>query len=139
MSRFLRGMLIVLAACGGDDGDTTMHRDAATNPIDAAPMADAPVDAQQFVVTVTCPGNEAATITTTNGVNAYSPDAVTVDVNDVVKFVMASSHNVIPTGTQTDPGLRVGFGETKCLQFTTAGTFTFKCQPHPFSGTITVQ
>jgi plastocyanin len=52
---------------------------------------------------------------------------------------MPSNHSVVPdTSAETDTGLRVGFSETKCLKFTVAGTFHFKCDPHGFMGTITV-
>jgi plastocyanin len=38
----------------------------------------------------------------------------------------------------SDTGLNVGFGETKCLKFTKQGAFGFHCQPHSFTGTVTV-
>jgi plastocyanin len=51
---------------------------------------------------------------------------------------MSTTHNVVPTTTMSDPGLNVPFGGTKCLMFTKPGTFKFKCAPHGFSGTVTV-
>jgi plastocyanin len=53
---------------------------------------------------------------------------------------MASTHNVAPNTTKvTDPGLSVDFGGTKCLMFTKAGTYSFLCTAHSFTGTIVVQ
>jgi plastocyanin len=71
---------------------------------------------------------------------AYDPMTQTVPLNAVVKFVMTATHDAKPnTLTTTDPGLTVGFGETKCLKFTAAGTFGFFCTAHGFNGTLTVQ
>jgi len=138
-------LVLVLAACGGDDGGGGGGKnDAAVTPgdgkaIDAAKPVDAGVDAQAFVVTVACDGSEVGTITTSGF--AYSPSSLTINQNDVVKFVMISgmNHNVVPNSTGSDPGLQVDFGETACLQFTATGTFGFRCGPHNFMGSITVQ
>ena len=114
--------LLVLAACGGDDGNS--------NP-DAAPGEDAQV---ATVMEVACVGGEQA-IMTMNG--AFDPMAITISVGQAVQFSTESSHNVAPVATMSDPGLNVGFGETKCLKFTRAGTFRFKCTPHGFMGMVT--
>ena len=139
-------LAIVVAACGGDDGGT--HHDAATagdgsgssdaSVSDAMP-ADAPGDAQAFVLTVTCDGTAKGPITT-NGF-AFDPNTLTINVGEMVRFTMPVNHNVVPdpTAALTDPGLRVDFNEDKCLQFTATGTFGYKCQPHGFKGSITVQ
>lgn len=120
---------LLFAACGGDDGGGT--------GIDTQ-LADAP--SNNKVVTVNCPATADAMVTVNTAGTAYMPAATTVPVNAVVKFVMTATHNAAPnTQTTTDPGLNVGFGETKCLKFTTAGTFGFFCSAHGFSGTITVQ
>lgn len=116
---------LVLAACGG--GGST-------------PTPDAPTQSSNKVVTVTCPTTPDAMVTSSNTASSYTPASQTVPVNAVVKFVMPSAHNAAPnTLTTTDPGLSVGFGETKCLKFTQAGTFGFFCTAHSFTGTITVQ
>ncbi|HUS27048.1 MAG TPA: plastocyanin/azurin family copper-binding protein [Kofleriaceae bacterium] len=118
--------LVMLAACGGDDGST--------------PMPDAPNMTTNKVQTVTCPTTADATVMTTAAVDAYMPATQTVPKNAVVKFVMASTHDVAPNTIGTsDPGLVVGFGATKCLKFTETGTFGFFCSAHSFAGTITVQ
>jgi len=70
-------------------------------------------------------------------IDAPPPTALTIAVNDVVEFMMASNHNVVPDATMSDTGLHVNFGETKCLKFTVAGEFHFHCQPHGFHGVIT--
>src|ERR1041385_7535557 len=125
MKRIVLAALVLAACGGGDDGNTT-------------PM-DAPANNNK-VQAVTCPGAVDGMIMTTSTVDAYMPNTLTVPVNAVVKFQMASAHNVAPnTVGTTDPGLSVGFGETKCLKFTQAGTFGFFCSAHGFSGTITVQ
>ena len=123
--------------CGSSSSSPTID---APKHIDApaaidAPMIDAP---PPTALTVDCATvTPVATITTTSGVFAYSPPSATINVNDVVEFMMASSHNVVPDATMSDTGLHVGFGETKCLQFTVAGEFHFHCQPHGFHGVIT--
>jgi plastocyanin len=118
---------LLLAACGGDDGGTMT-------------MIDAPTQSMNKVQAVTCPTTADAMVTSSNTASSYTPASQTVPVNAVVKFVMPSTHNVAPnTLTTTDPGLSVGFGETKCLKFTQAGTFGFFCTAHSFTGTITVQ
>lgn len=118
-------VMLVFAACGGDDGNTTPQ--------------DAPANTNK-VQTVTCPSAVDGNVMTTSTVDAYMPMTQTVPVNAVVKFTMASIHNVAPnTVTTTDPGLSVDFGQTKCLKFTQAGTYGFFCSAHGFNGTITVQ
>jgi plastocyanin len=109
-------------------------------PADAGPdatMADAAPDAFQAVVTVTCANTEPV-ISTTDGVFSYSGSPVTIAQNTAVKFVMSATHNVVPNTTGSDPGLVVGFATTKCLKFTTTGTFGFHCGPHSFTGSVTV-
>lgn len=130
MQRFAAVLLLIATACG-DDGGNEPRRDAAIDSriVDAAP------DAQAFVRTVAC-GSEVATVTTVG--DTFSPDTVTIMQNEIVRFTMPSDHNVVPDLTGSDPGLFVFFGETKCLQFTTTGTFNFRCGPHNFAGSITV-
>lgn len=132
-----------LTACGGDDsGDGTTDSAAIdapvtadARPIDAPPGVDAP-PATSRVMEVTCPPNVAATVTTPGFM--YSPAATIITVGQVVKFTMASNHNVIPDAPTSDAGLTVDFGATKCLKFTEAATYHFECSPHHFKGTVTV-
>jgi len=117
---------LVMAACGGDDGENN-------------PPADAAIDgASGGAVMVTCPATPAATVTTSDGSNAYSPQMTTITQGQVVKFTMSSSHDVAPLNASSDPNLKVGFGQERCFMFTAAGTFPFKCTPHGFTGSITV-
>ncbi|MGE5186847.1 MAG: hypothetical protein ACM31C_32560 [Acidobacteriota bacterium] len=113
---------LVLAACGGSSSS----------------KSDAPMQASQTVNQVTCPATPDATVTTTDATFAYSPNAVTINQNGIVKFTMSSIHDVVPNSTGSDPGLMVGFNTTACLQFTAKGTFGFHCMPHGFTGTVTV-
>jgi plastocyanin len=108
------------------------HADA--RPIDA-PAGDA---AMATVLDITCPSGTLPTIATVDGTTAYIPSSVTITQNGIVKFTMASSHNVAPNTTGSDPGLSVGLGVTKCLQFTATGTFGFHCVPHTFMGSVIV-
>lgn len=123
--------LILLAACGGDSGST---------PVDAAVQADA---GPPSVKTVTCPAAGAASTITTMGAaeqGKYVPMSVTISIGGIVQFVMPAEHNVAPYLTKpTDPGLKVDFGATACLEFDKAGTFSFMCSSHGFSGTVVVQ
>jgi hypothetical protein len=136
-------LIVALAACGEDNKKTP---DAAktvdAKPIDAAidaKVIDAPPDAQAFVLAVTCPATPLGPITTTAAEFKYTPSTLTVPLNGIVRFTMSANHDVRPSLTMsTDSGLRVLFGQDKCLQFTTAGAFNFFCGPHGFTGTITV-
>lgn len=115
-------LISALAACGGDDGGTE-------TPPDSPPAASiAQVDP--------CPGTVDATVITT-GANMYMPVATTITQGKVVKFEMNSAHDVAPNGA-TSTGLVVPLGGTRCYRFTTPGTYSFKCTPHGFTGTITV-
>jgi plastocyanin len=123
-----RVVLIMLAACGGDDGGMTAMPDAMGS------------GSSNKVMSVTCPATADAMVTVNASGTMYVPMTQTVPPNAVVKFVMTATHDAKPnTLTPSDPGLSVGFGETKCLKFTQAGTFGFFCTAHSFAGTITVQ
>ena len=112
----------LLAACGGDDGGN--------NPMpDAPPMA-------SIVRVDPCPGTTDATVITTTA-NMYMPMATTITQGQVVKFTMNAAHDVAPNGASST-GLAVPLGGERCYRFTSAGSFGFKCTPHGFTGTITV-
>jgi plastocyanin len=104
---------LVVAACGSSNPSTP----------DAA-MGDAP---PATVHAVTCPPGGMPTVTA-------------ISAHGLVKFVMSPTHNVGPdVSLPSDPGLRVNFGQTACLQFDQTGTFNFQCTAHAFRGRITVQ
>lgn len=112
-----------LAACGGGGSDSPA--DAA---IDGPPASIVRVDP--------CPGTVDATVITTT-VDMYMPMATTITQGQVVKFTMNNEHDVAPNSAAS-AGLVVPLGGERCYRFTSTGTFSFKCTPHGFTGTITV-
>ncbi len=127
MTRFALCAL-VLAACGSD-----------SKTPDAAVTHDSHPATVQMV---TCPATPAATVTTSGFM--YSPMTTTITQGQIVKFMPAIDHNVVPghvpsDSTIADPGLNVSFGATTCLMFTQTGMYGFHCGPHMFNGTIVVQ
>ncbi|MEO7735421.1 MAG: hypothetical protein ABIY55_30995 [Kofleriaceae bacterium] len=146
-------VLLALTACSGSSPSPTAIDAKAADAkavdaplIDAAPSVDAklvdaaPIDAPPTVSsieTVTCPASGGPVVMASSG--TFNPSATTIAVNGIVQFTMPNSHSVVPDNSAaTDPGLLVDFNETKCLKFTKAGTFNFKCNPHGFKGAITV-
>ena len=123
-------LCLAIAACGGGGDDPA--------PADTAAATDAPAQVAT-VMTVVCDGTESAT-TSSEAQFAFDPPNVTISVGQVVKFISGSVHNVIPGAAPTDSGLRLPTkGATGCLKFTAAGTFNFKCEPHPsMKGSVTV-
>src|ERR1043165_4791726 len=117
-------VLCVLAACGGGGDDD--------NPPVDMPMT------QSTIMEVTPCAGESATVTADNASFAYMPKDTTITMGQIVKFVMPSTHDVAAKTSTDDPGLRVNFNQTKCLRFTATGTFNFKCTPHGFTGSVTV-
>jgi plastocyanin len=113
---------LTLSACGGGgDGDP-----------DARPSgADAPASA---VHQTTCTGSEQTIMTSGN---SYSPDEVQIAPGQAVHFMLGSSHNVV--STTSGQAFSLPFGANACLTFDTAGTYTFRCQPHSFTGSVVVQ
>ena len=105
-----------------------------------APKKQPDAAAATTVVTVDCGSTTAAaTVTTTDGMSSYSPMATSITMGQVVKFVTSLNHDVKPNPlNHPDPGLTVDFNMTKCLRFTSTGTFGFMCSVHGFVGTVTV-
>ena len=153
-------VLGALSACGGgDDGGDHDHDAAAGDDaaaIDAAlhdadpddPDAMMPPDAEpSSVVEVDCTGATiAVTVTAPGFAYAFSPsdggaaDQHTIAVDDIVRFQMPASHNAFSGAANAPDGLfSTNFNQTKCYQFTEAGTFPFHCTPHDFVGTLIVQ
>ena len=121
-------LALVLAACGGGGDDA---------PADSPTGTDS--SASNIMVVTPCTG-ETATVTAdpSDSATTYMPASTTVAVGQIVKFDLPNAHNVAPNTAADDDGLSVGFGQTKCLKFTAAGTYKFKCTPHGFVGTIVV-
>ena len=127
--RLSLALLFVFAACGG----------SGSNSPDASGQSDA---AAATVMAVTCPATVPLTVDApdTDLRFVFTPSNSPLPVGSIVKFTMHNDHNVAPSLTgPTDPGLMVNFNETKCLMFTHTGTFGFRCVPHGFTGTITIQ
>lgn len=143
-------LLAALAACSSSTSNTgpdptpdapgSTPSDGMPPPSDAAPMIDAPPPPPATVVAVACPATPAKAITADdNNDNTYMPSSVSITMGQIVKLTMPGSHDVEPNRAMSDPGLSVGFGETKCLMFNRRGTFGFHCGPHQFIGTVVVQ
>lgn len=98
---------------------------------------DAPPITPSVVRVDPCPGTVDATVMTT-AANAYMPMMTSISQGQVVRFTMNAAHDVAPLGA-TDPALVVPLGGDRCYRFTMAGTFTFKCTPHGFTGSVVVQ
>jgi plastocyanin len=119
-------LILVLGACGGGDDPPA---------IDAPPGGN--IDAPAGTIMMVACGDEVATIESTGGFR-FAPSTATINVGDVIKFDNGPSHSIVPA-TGGDNGFRVGFGASTCLQFTAAGSFAFRCNPHTqMTGTITV-
>ena len=98
------------------------------------------MDAQTSkVMEVTCPATPAETITTQ--ALSFDKPMVTVSRGAIVKLVSTSLDHPIeplPGTPDTDPGIVVTPGTTKCLRFAVAGTFKFWCRTHGYPGTVVV-
>jgi len=125
----------ILAACGsGDDGTT--QKDAAGSGSGSGSNVAATVSV------VTCTGTPPMVSTDSDTAMHYTYSTTTapsIAVGSMVHFKMTPAHNVAPALTNSDPGLKVGFGQDVCLKFTKAGTFGFLCSTHSFLGSVTVQ
>lgn len=123
-------VVAVAAGCGNDGGG---GGDAGVDGavIDAAGDA-AMIDAgPQTVFEVMCPEMIEAQVVTIDNPNQFSPETLEIGVGGVVRFVTSSRHDVAPRpGMPSDVGLVVDFEEAKCLQFTQAGSFHYRCRPH---------
>jgi plastocyanin len=132
MVRRMRRLFVLLAfaACGGDDGGTTVD---APKGIDAKPVT---------VLEVQCPATPAGTVMTTDSSFTFMPMQTMINQGGIVQFTTSLTHNVVPGSNafpDADLGLSVGFDMTKCLMFTQTGTYGFHCGPHGFVGSIIVQ
>jgi len=122
--------LAVTASCGGgDDPPAGVDAAGSGSGIDAAPASVLAVEP--------CTG-ESATIESTGGFR-FAPNTATITAGQIIKFTNGSTHSIVPVMPMSDSGFTVGFGATKCLRFTKAGTFNYRCNPHTsMTGSITV-
>ena len=130
--------LVLLAACGGDNGSGT-----GTTP--TAATGNTPTTS---ATTPTTSGNAmAVTITTdSSGSFAFSPATITIKVGTTVTWtnMTAAPHTVTSDdGKSFDSGISnpiSASGGTFSHAFMTAGTFAYHCQIHPFmKATVIVQ
>jgi plastocyanin len=107
--------------------------------IDAPTDAPPPIDAPSSVQIISCTGANPI-ITINAGTFAFVPATPTITVNQVVEFIPGGPHSMTSGAPANSPdGLfATTIGQTACLRFTAAGTFPFYCNPHLFTGTITV-
>lgn len=117
---------------GGSDGGAGMP----VPPPDGGTSGGGDGGTMTAVSQVPCTGNHVATITATDGTNAYMPGNVFINIGDVVLIQMPAMHSVTPVGF---PGF-VGPGQTNCYQFHAPGPYDFKCGTggHPEMGVINV-
>lgn len=116
--------LVSLSACGGSDEEE--------GPGDAGPDGGGNTPAAEMV---SCNASVTKEVATNNTTAAFIPASTTVTAGTAVRFVMSSMHDA-----RSNQGLfTVGYGETACVKFNTAGTYTFRCNPHGFTGTVVVQ
>lgn len=114
---------VSLTACGGSSDEETP---------DAGPDGGGNTPAAEMVA---CNASVTKEITTNNTTAAFIPASTTVTAGTTVRFVMSTMHDA-----RSNQNLfTVNYGETVCVKFNTAGAYTFRCNPHGFSGTVTVQ
>lgn len=80
----------------------------------------------------------------TTSQNEFTPDDITINTADIVRFVMGSTiHNAVEVNLSTwqaggttpiSGGFEVGFGETKDITGLSVGTHYFVCQTHSSMG-----
>jgi plastocyanin len=127
-----------------DDGGDSIDA-GHTDPPDLSVPPDLLQPSRTLVVTVG-PNNKLS----------FSPDPAVIRVNDTVKWVWASSHHNVVSGTdgnadgrfcspsdkKCDKAPTANTGTTYSHTFTTAGTFPYFCTPHAMfgmTGTVIVQ
>jgi plastocyanin len=84
------------------------------------------------------PAQAATTNATIQGF-AYHPEPITISVGDTVvwKNLDTATHTVTDTKGSFDSG-DIGFNKTYSHTFNSAGTFTYHCTIHGFTGTLKV-
>ncbi len=113
---------LTLTACGGSSDEET---------------PDAGVDGPGGGVraqVVNCTASVTKEILTMTA-NMYMPGTTTVTAGTTVRFIMDPAHNA----RSLDQLFNVGYGQTVCVKFNVAGSYRFGCDPHGFTGTVTVQ
>jgi plastocyanin len=120
-----RGVLLLIAACGGGSDSPS---------VDAAPDTPPP----KVVALSSCPATVNAMIMDSD--TKFIPNAVTVPAGGTVKISTTAEHFVIPNiSTTSDPALMVSRNQTVCFKFNATGSYGIACGVHGFVATITVQ
>ena len=125
-SVFALAASLTLVACGGSSDEETPD----------GPGTDAPGGKAAEVVNCTTSVTKQIGATLPPDASAYVPATTTVTAGTVVKFVMNREHDAI---SLTAGLFKADYGETVCVKFNTAGTYTFRCGSHSITGTVTVQ
>lgn len=135
---------ILVAAC--DSSPATSAPTQATQPT-AAPPTDAPTTAATAAPTVAAicedvtDSGAATTVSAAVGGFEWDPPTVEAKVGDVITWTNGDS---VPHGVATDDGScrmtrNMGGGQSRSLQFTTAGEYPFHCTVHPdMKGTLII-
>ncbi len=124
--RALIASLVVCAACGG----------GSSSPPDAPSSSGADANPNDPVQIVPCAGATIAQTITTPGF-MYSPMTTTIQHDQIVHFMLSPAHDALEESTPSK--FHVGFGGDQCLKFHAAGTYSFHCTVHLFTGSITAQ
>lgn len=123
---------------GGDSTEGASGEEVAEQP--------QPVSTEETVTetkVTTTEGAQATIVDVTTSGLTFTPNEVTINVGDSVRFSVPSSHNVVQVSpalwdaNKNEPetnGFSVDFGETKEVLFSTAGTYYYVCQPHAAVG-----
>jgi plastocyanin len=134
--------LVLLAACGGSSTNTG----SGTTPITASTPTTAATSTPTATATQAGNAQTVMIITNSSGSFAFSPATLTIKAGTTVtwKNTTAASHTVtsddgktFDSGTSKPLAAQTG---TFSFTFTSAGTFAYHCEIHPFmKATIIVQ
>ena len=135
-------LIVLLAACGGGDTSTT---NPLSTPTTVASTPDTPSPTHPVgTVPCACPGvtptpvpgftQTVLIITESNGSFSFSPATLTIKVGTTViwKNMSSAPHTITSDDGQTFDSGTVAPGGTFKFKFTTAGTFSYHCNYHPY-------
>ena len=138
--------LVLLAACGGSSTSTGTTPTTSTTPTTATTPTTGTTSTPTTAATQACNDKTVIIITDSRGSFAFSPATLTIKTGTTVtwKNTTAAPHTVTSddgktfnSGTSNPIAAQSG---TFSFTFTTAGTFAYHCEIHPFmKATIIVQ
>jgi plastocyanin len=135
-----------------NDGQGQILRVAIGSEPATAPAVPLPDESKSYALAQPTPVGQAGTtaeiagdISMVEGADptqwGFDPKTLTVQVGQAVRFT--NTGKISHTATQSEGAFDTGFvkgGEWATITFTTPGTFSFFCQPHPWmQGTVVVQ